>query len=89
MEYVKRCAAVASPQALSRLTPQQTFALLYAEREYRLISYYNPKDAQTGVLPRASEVPMYACLETDPAMLANAKYCKTTKRERTQGFMYA
>ena len=65
----------------------KTFSLLYENREYRLISYYNPEDAQTGILPAASKVPMYAGLETDPAVLATAKYYKSENGERTLHFM--
>ncbi|KZW02570.1 hypothetical protein EXIGLDRAFT_829105 [Exidia glandulosa HHB12029] len=64
---------------------KKTFALVYQGRDYRIISYYNPDDAQSGALPRASEVPLYANLETDPEMLAQAQYRKANKRERTIG----
>lgn len=40
-----------------------------------------------GVLPRASAVPEYARLATDPNMLANARYRKTSKREQCIGFV--
>ena len=66
----------------------KTFAFHYEEREYRVVSYYNPMDVQTGSLPRASAVPMYASLETEPGMLANAKYLNIRKGRRTEVLLY-
>lgn len=40
-----------------------------------------------GLLRPAAEVPQYAMLPTDPAMLAMAKYRKTNKREQCIGFV--
>ena len=66
----------------------KTFAFLYEEREYRIVSYYNPMDVQSGSVPRASAVPMYASLETEPGMLANAKYLNNRKGRRTEVLLY-
>lgn len=44
--------------------------------EHRLVSYYNAKDAQQCVLPRASEIPAYAELNLNQKLLDRVRYFK-------------
>ncbi|KAH7104615.1 Gti1/Pac2 family-domain-containing protein [Auriculariales sp. MPI-PUGE-AT-0066] len=57
---------------------------VFFHTDYRLISYYNPLDAHSGALPRASEVPAYRDLEMDEELLNNARWVHGSKVKSRQ-----